>query len=167
MINVAGITHNDLANGPGIRCTLYVQGCGHKCKGCHNPNTWKYGIGKDMAAEDIFAQITANKLNQGVTISGGEPIDQYLELIPLTELLVQNGYDLIVYTGYTKEALQSFIETKENFGYFLKKFDYIICDPFDITLKDYTLKFRGSRNQRVVTMDESTLEDVTEKWDQL
>ena len=153
MINIAGIIHNDLANGPGIRCTVFVQGCRHHCKGCHNPETWKRGAGKDMTADDIFQEITNNKLDTGVTISGGEPVDQYKELLPLIEKLKRVNYDLMLYTGYTAEELEQFANRSIDFVNFLRPFEYIVCDPFILEERDLTLKFRGSRNQRIITTE--------------
>ena len=151
MINIAGIIHNDLANGPGIRCTVFVQGCKHGCKGCHNPETWKVGAGKDMTADDIFTEITSNKLDTEVTISGGEPVDQYKELLPLIEKLQTAKYGLMLYTGYTLEELESFTQLSPEFIRFITAFKCIVCDPFILAERDTTLKFRGSRNQRIAT----------------
>ena len=152
-MNYCGLNKNDIANGYGVRVSLFVSGCRNHCKGCHNPETWKRGIGKDMTADDIFQEIASNKLDTGVTISGGEPVDQYKELLPLVEKLKRINYELMLYTGYTVEELEQFASRSIDFVNFIRPFEYIVCDPFILEERDLTLKFRGSRNQRIVTTE--------------
>ena len=82
-ISLSGITGDSIVDGPGIRMTVFAQGCPHHCPGCHNPETWEFGCGTDMATEDMVAIVKSNPLCRGVTFSGGEPFAQaegYLEL---------------------------------------------------------------------------------------
>ena len=76
MLNLSGIVGDSIVDGPGIRTTVFAQGCPHHCPGCHNPETWEFGIGTDMACEDVVAIVAENPLCRGVTFSGGEPFAQ-------------------------------------------------------------------------------------------
>lgn len=165
MVNVASIIHEDGANGPGLRCTVFVQGCDHKCKGCHSTHTWPFGKGVDMTTKELIDEITKNPLESGLTLSGGDPVYQYMELTEVLE--AYNGHKML-YTGFTKEKLELFIYSKDYFGRFLSQFDLIVTDPFILEQRDLNLLYRGSRNQRICTpiwMDECLfLKDITSSY---
>jgi anaerobic ribonucleoside-triphosphate reductase activating protein len=167
-IYIAGILHNDIANGLGLRCTVFVQGCPHHCVGCHSPHTWKVHSGTAMSVEELIKEIDKNPIDTGLTLSGGEPIDQYLNLLEVLSR-VKHFNDVMLFTGYSKEQLNNFILTKPQFKYFLSKINTVVCDPFVLSLRDTTLKFRGSSNQRVCRVmmvdDNPTLIDITSEWD--
>ena len=95
MINVAGIYHNDLANGPNLRTVLFVQGCPHHCKGCHNRHTWEFSAGDDLTSDHLVKLLTENPLDKGITISGGEPICQWENLYPVIQQLKDKNYCLL------------------------------------------------------------------------
>ena len=92
MINVAGIIHEDGANGPGLRCTIFVQGCDHKCKGCHSAHTWKFGAGTDMSVDELVDECNKNPLETGITLSGGDPVYQYEPLTTVLERVDPNKH---------------------------------------------------------------------------
>ena len=89
MINIASIIHNDGINGPGLRCTVFVQGCKRKCVGCHSQHTWEFGTGVDYSADDLIDECRKNPLDMGITFTGGDPIYQYKELLPVVNKLRQ------------------------------------------------------------------------------
>ena len=115
MINVAGIYHNDLANGPNLRTVLFVQGCPHHCKGCHNKHTWEFGAGDDLTSDHLVKLLTENPLDKGITISGGEPICQWENLYSVIQQLKDKKYHLMLYTGYTRTWLNNKIKTDDLF----------------------------------------------------
>ena len=168
MINVAGIIHEDGANGPGLRCTIFVQGCDHKCKGCHSAHTWKFGAGTDMSVDELVDECNKNPLETGITLSGGDPVYQYEPLTTVLERIDPDKHKML-YTGFTKEELELFIYTKERFGRFIEQFDLIVTDPFILEQRDLNLLYRGSKNQRLCIptwIGESLfIDDITETYD--
>ena len=99
-IRLAGIANDSIVDGPGIRYTIFVQGCPHKCKGCHNQHTHDYNGGFVKDINDLLKEIKANPLLCGVTFSGGEPFCQAKELAYLGEKIKQNDLDIVI-TSYS------------------------------------------------------------------
>ena len=151
-IRVAGVANDSIVDGPGIRTTIFVQGCPHHCFGCHNPETWPFEGGTEMSAEELFAIVRKNPLCHGVTFSGGEPFAQAEALLPLAKLLKEAGYELASYTGYTFEQL---LQGSEAQRALMRAVDVLIDGPFVLSQRSLELNFRGSRNQRVLNMAES------------
>ena len=94
MLNLAGITGDSIVDGPGIRTTIFCQGCPHHCEGCHNPETWEFGCGTEMEEETVLEIIKSNPLCHGVTFSGGEPFSQAEAFARLGRLLKAEGYEV-------------------------------------------------------------------------
>lgn len=164
IINIAGIYHNDGVNGPGLRTTVFTQGCIHHCKGCHSPHTWKIGSGTNMTDEELYNEITSSKLDTGVTFSGGDPMLQAKELLPVALKLKQHKYHLMMYTGYTKEELEDLMKDPD-IKTFVLLFDLIVTDRFILEQRDITLTFRGSRNQRIFKIQNNKdMIDVTSEF---
>ena len=154
-IRIAGYANDSIVDGPGIRFTLFVQGCPHHCEGCHNPHTHDFAGGYVMNTEEIYNRITANPLLDGVTFSGGEPFCQAKELYTLGKKLKDECYGIIIYTGYTFEYLIGKATPENHYLELLSVADYIIDGRFDITKKSYLLRFKGSANQRIIDVAES------------
>ncbi len=152
MLNLAGIAHDSIVDGPGLRTTIFVQGCPHHCPGCHNPETWEFGIGTDVSVEDLLADIKTNVLCHGVTFSGGEPFSQPEELAALARLLRDDGYEVAAYSGYTFEELLNGTPGQKEL---LNSIDVLIDGRFILAEKSLELNFRGSRNQRIINVPES------------
>ena len=106
-IRVAGIEKESVVDGPGLRFVLFVQGCSHRCSGCHNPGTWDFDGGQEMDTEEILKQIEGTRLIRGVTFSGGEPFEQAAACALLAERIKGMGLDIVTYTGYTFEELSA------------------------------------------------------------
>ena len=153
-IRVSGIVNDSIADGPGLRLTVFTQGCPHKCEGCHNPQTHPLDGGKLVSIEEILDIIDKNELLDGVTFSGGEPFLQAEALYVLAEQIKKRGLSLIIYTGYTWKELT---EDKSAMP-FIEMADYIIDGKFEESKKSLDLDFRGSANQRIIDVKKSFLE---------
>ncbi len=154
-IRLAGIVKESIVDGPGIRYTVFVQGCLHSCPGCHNPQTHALDGGYLTDTDQLYDEICSDPLLKGVTFSGGEP---FLQAVPLTHLgrrLREKGYDIIAFTGYTFEELLQLGDEKNHFMDLLLTLDYLIDGPFLLEERDLTLRFRGSRNQRILDCKKS------------
>lgn len=152
MIDLAGIVTDSIVDGPGIRVTVFCQGCPHHCCGCHNPETWEFGCGTPMEEERIFEIIRSNPLCRGVTFSGGEPFAQPEGFAHLAALLRQAGYEVASYSGYTFEELLNGTEQQRKL---LQSIDVLIDGRFEQSEKSLELSFRGSRNQRIIDVPAS------------
>ena len=91
-IRVAGIEKESVVDGPGLRFVIFVQGCSHRCSGCHNPDTWDFDGGQEMDTEEILKQIRETRLIRGVTFSGGEPFEQAAACALLAEQIRGHGF---------------------------------------------------------------------------
>ena len=94
MLNLSGIVSDSIVDGPGIRTTVFSQGCPHHCPGCHNPETWDFGCGTEIPVEAIVDIVKSNPLCRGVTFSGGEPFAQAAGFARLAKLLKDRGYEV-------------------------------------------------------------------------
>ncbi len=154
-LRIAGKTPESIVDGPGLRYTIYVQGCPHHCEGCHNPQTHDFSGGHDVDTDDILNEILENPLLDGVTFSGGEPFCQAKALSELGNKIKQHGLGLMAYTGYTIEYLLSNSNDENAYLPLLKEIDYLVDGKFVLSLKSYEAKFRGSTNQRIIDVRKS------------
>ena len=152
MLDLSGIVGDSIVDGPGIRTTVFCQGCPHHCPGCHNPETWDFGCGTPMQEEDIVDIVRSNPLCRGVTFSGGEPFAQAEGFARLARLLKDKGYEVASYSGYTFEEL---LEGSQAQKELLASIDVLIDGPFLMAEKSLELAFRGSRNQRILDVPKS------------
>ena len=152
MLDLSGIVGDSIVDGPGIRTTVFCQGCPHHCPGCHNPETWDFGCGTPMQEEDIVDIVRSNPLCRGVTFSGGEPFAQAEGFARLARLLKDKGYEVASYSGYTFEEL---LEGSQAQKELLASIDILIDGPFLMAEKSLELAFRGSRNQRILDVPKS------------
>ena len=152
MLNLSGIVSDSIVDGPGIRVTVFSQGCPHHCPGCHNPETWAFGCGTDIDEEKILEIVRSNPLCRGVTFSGGEPFAQAEGFTRLAKMLKVHGYEVASYSGYTFEQL---LAGDEHQRALLATIDVLIDGPFIMAEKSLELNFRGSRNQRILDVPAS------------
>ena len=152
MLDLSGIVEDSIVDGPGIRMTVFAQGCPHRCPGCHNPETWEFGCGTRMDEERIADIVRTNPLCRGVTFSGGEPFAQAEGFARLAKLLKARGYEVASYSGYTFEAL---LRGNDAQRALLESIDVLIDGPFLLAEKSLEVPFRGSRNQRVLDVPKS------------
>ncbi len=154
-IRIADIINDSIVDGPGLRLTVFVQGCPHKCRGCHNPGTHSLDGGKIMDTDEIAEIIKKNILLDGVTFSGGEPFLQSEALAKLAQDVKKMGLNVITYTGFLFEDL---IKDKSKMPLLLAS-DYIIDGRFEQDKKSLELNFRGSSNQRIIDVKKSIAEN--------
>ena len=150
-MNYGAIKKVDVANGPGVRVSLFVSGCRNHCKGCFNPETWDFSYGQPFTKETENEIIEALRPSwiQGLSILGGEPMEPENEavLIPFLERMRAElpGKDIWLYSGYRFEMLHE--------RDILVLVDVLVDGPFDEKEKDAGLAFRGSRNQRIIRLE--------------
>lgn len=153
----AGIIKNDIANGPGIRVSFWVQGCPHKCYNCQNPETWDFNGGKEFTAEtlqEIKDALTANDIMRNLSILGGEPLCQenlFLTMLVIKEVKEQfPNINIYLWTGYTIEELKG--KSNSHLKYILNNIDILIDGLYLENKRDITLPLRGSSNQNIIDM---------------
>lgn len=156
-LRIAGTVNDSIVDGDGIRFTIFTQGCPHNCKGCHNPQTHDFNGGKIVSTDELLEKIKQNPLLDGVTFSGGEPFCQAHGLAVLGEKIKSLGLNITTYTGYTFEELYA-NRDRNHWGELLSVTDILIDGPFVLVLKDWTIKFRGSSNQRYIDCQASLRE---------
>ena len=155
LIKLSGLIPESFVDGPGIRFTVFTQGCPHKCKGCHNPETHDFNGGRYADIDKLFDRIIENSLVKGVTFSGGEPFCQAEPLAYLAEKLRREGYHIMCYSGYTFEQLLNKSNENEHINNLLSNIDILVDGPFVLVERSLELRFRGSRNQRIIDVQES------------
>lgn len=157
-MRVAGIIRNSVVNGNGIRDVLFLQGCCHYCKGCHNPETWNQDGGDTYFTMDLVEEFKG--CNQ-MTISGGEPLLQFDNLCLFMNMMnVQYGTRFWLYTGFIYEEIG-----EDTLQELVKYVDVLVDGKFVEELKDLTLRFRGSSNQRLIDLPKSVKEGTIILWE--
>ena len=151
-IDMAGIAGDSIVDGPGIRTTYFAQGCPHHCEGCHNPETWDFGVGTPLETETLAAIARSNPLCRGVTFSGGEPFAQAEAFAELAEILKGEGYEVASYSGYTFEQLLQGTPAQQKL---LSLLDVLVDGPFVLARRSLDLVYRGSDNQRILDVPKS------------
>ena len=149
-MNYAGIKKVDIANGPGVRVSLFVSGCRNHCPRCFNPETWDFSYGEpftEKTEEELIKALRPSWI-QGLSILGGDPMEQENQtaLLPLLRRVKEElpEKDIWLYTGYRLESVSS--------SPLLKLVDVVVDGPFIEADKDISLAFRGSRNQRIIDL---------------
>ncbi len=153
-IRMAGTVNDSIVDGPGIRLAIFVQGCTHHCKGCQNPQTWDPDGGSIMTTDHVIDAMKSNRLLKGITFSGGEPFEQPTPLIELAKACHSLGKDVWAYSGYTYEELESG-KAGADARELLENCDVLVDGPFIESEKSMDLKWRGSRNQRLIDVPKS------------
>ena len=157
-LNMAGIQHNSVVDGPGLRTTIFTQGCPHSCLGCHNPQTQDPSGGNWADVPQLAKDICADSSVRGVTFSGGEPFAQSGALAQLAAMLKRKNKHIIIYTGYTFEDLKQKAITDAAVASLLATADLLIDGPFILAERDLAVAYRGSRNQRIIDLQATLLE---------
>ena len=152
-MKILNITSPDVNNGTGFRVTLWVAGCSHHCRGCHNPESWDYNQGKSLreVRKDLFDRLNKSYI-QGLTLSGGDPLAQsrksLLELYFLLRRIKKKfpNKDIWIYSGYTHEEI-----LQDKFKKLvLSQCDVLVDGLYRYARRDTSLPFRGSSNQRII-----------------
>lgn len=152
-MNYSVIKPLDIANGPGIRVSLFVSGCRNRCKGCFNPETWSFNYGQEFDGETLkeLVRLLDNPNIEGLSILGGDPFEEenreaVYEICKLVKFLRPNK-TIWIWSGYSWEDLNELPVTKY--------IDVLVDGRFEEDKKDLRLKWRGSSNQRVIDVAES------------
>ena len=138
--------------------TIFTQGCNHHCPGCQNPQTHDFNGGHFIEIDEILSMIDENPLLDGITFSGGDPMDQAAALVPLAREIKERGMNLVIFTGYTYERLMELSHERPDMFELLTFADILIDGPFIMAKKSLELKFRGSSNQRIIDVQKSLVE---------
>ena len=148
-LKIAGIEKESIVDGPGVRYAIFTQGCPHKCKGCHNPETHNSKNGIEISVNKLIEEILQKKKYiDGVTITGGEPFLQAEACLELAKELKKHNIHVMCYTGYIYEELKENGTTAQKS--FLKYIDTLVDGPFIKELQTYSTPFKGSTNQRIL-----------------
>lgn len=150
-IRLFGIADDSIVDGPGLRYTIFTQGCFHKCIGCHNPKSHNINGGYLKDIEEILSEIIANPLLDGITLSGGEPMLQVEPLVKICKEVKKRGLNIVIYSGFTYEEIVKDSKKKE----LLQLCDMLIDGKFEQDKKSLALLYRGSSNQRLINIQES------------
>lgn len=142
--NVLDIIAGTSVDGPGLRTSIYLAGCNHHCHGCHNPESWDFHAGTSMSLDEIMAVVREEDFN--VTLSGGDPLCSPKSTYILAKAIRKAGYGLWIYTGFTWEEIVGRDELKR----VVELADVVVEGPFVESLRDVSLRFRGSSNQRII-----------------
>lgn len=161
-IRIAGTVDDSIVDGPGIRYTVFTQGCPHHCPGCHNPKTHAQDGGYTVDTEKIVAQLRANPLLDGLTLSGGEPFEQPAACTELARHAHVLGLNVWCYTGYTCEVLLT--AKKPAWEALLQQVDVLVDGPFLLGERSLELQYRGSKNQRLLDMPRTLETGVPVLW---
>ncbi len=151
--NILDIIRGTTVDGPGFRTSVYFAGCRHQCKGCHNPDSWRFDAGIPMTVNQIMDIICEEDFD--VTLSGGDPLYHCDFVKQLIREVKKIGHTVWIYSGFTWEEIsnnQDLIDT-------IREADVIVDSPFVQSLKDPDLLFRGSSNQRIIDIKKS-LENI-------
>ena len=149
-IRLFGVARESIVDGPNLRFVVFVQGCPHHCPGCHNPESHDPAGGYESSILRIWNAIRENPLLKGVTFSGGEPFLWGHELAVLGRAVREVGLDVMTYSGFTYEKLLEKAKTEPGVHELLSVTNYLVDGPFLLAERDLNLKFRGSRNQRIL-----------------
>ena len=172
-MNYADIKYIDVANGPGIRVSVFVSGCTHHCKGCFNPTTWDFNFGKPFTEAEINQVLEYLKPDHisGLTLLGGEPFEYTNQqgLLPLVRKVKElyPNKSVWCYSGYLfdkdirDKMMVMWPETRELISYI----DYLVDGEFVESLKDLKLRFKGSSNQRIIDVQKSLETDSIVLWE--
>lgn len=172
-MNYATIKNCDIANGPGVRISLFVSGCTHRCKGCFNEVAWDFNYGQPFTQEtvEMILKMMAPSYIKGITLLGGEPFEPQNQpaLLELVKRIRQKYPDKSIwaFSGYLyeKDILAGRLGDPAITRAFLELIDVLVDGPFVESLKDLSLRFRGSSNQRLIDVKRSLAQGQTVLWE--
>lgn len=155
-MNVSGINFESIADGEGVRVVVFISGCLHNCKGCHNPASHSFTAGQPFTSDlqdKIVAYIKNTPFISGLTLSGGDPMYSAEELIPFVQKLRSevDGVTVWIYSGFLYEE----IKQNEEMAELLKQCDVLVDGEFVLEQRDITLAYKGSQNQRIIDIQKS------------
>ena len=167
-MNVSEIKTHDIANGAGVRVSIFVSGCRHRCKDCFNEVAWSFDSGREFDADEVLALLD-DPYTDGLSVLGGEPLEPENQtvLAPFLEQ-VRETYpdkDIWMWTGFTYDNLEGSRADTEYLERILSCVDVLVDGPFVEGLKDITARFYGSLNQRVIDLQKTKKAGHVILWD--
>ena len=148
-IRILDILEETMADGPGLRTSIYCAGCAHHCPGCHNPQSWDFKGGYEVTVDELLEVIKADEF-ANVTFSGGDPFYQVEAFTELARRIKEEtGKTIWCYTGFTYEEIQADPRLSQMLPYL----DVLVDGPYVEALRDTDLRFRGSSNQRIIELN--------------
>lgn len=162
-LRIAGTVQDSIVDGPGLRFSVFTQGCPHHCAGCHNPNTHDPTGGTLVSVSSLITEMHRNPLTSGLTLSGGDPFMQAEACIPLAQAARESGLNVWVYTGYLYETVCA-NDAPEAWHTFLQSADVLVDGPFLLEQRSLSCPFRGSTNQRLIDLSKSRAENKVVLW---
>lgn len=165
MMRIANTVSDSIVDGPGLRFTVFTQGCPHHCPGCHNPETHDPAGGREVTLEELTAELEKNPLIEGLTLSGGEPFAQAAACAQLARAAHERGLNVWTYSGYRFEQLRD--SGNPDWTALLAQTDVLVDGPFLEKEKSYELHFRGSRNQRLIDVRQSLAQGRVVLWQEV
>ena len=162
-LRIAGTISESIVDGPGFRYVIFTQGCPHHCPGCQNPQTHPFEGGELRDTDELMQEMLQDSLNCGFTFSGGEPFCQPKPLAELAKRAHDKGKNVFCYTGYTYEQLME--HPDDSVRELLRQVDILVDGRYEEAQRDLTLRFRGSRNQRLIDVRRTMQENKIVLWE--
>jgi len=158
-LRVLHVVEGTSVDGPGLRTSIYLAGCSHHCPGCHNPESWDMNGGEERTLDELMDIIAYNEAP--VTFSGGDPLAQAQPLALLINRIKQElGYNVWCYTGYTWQQ----VTQQPQLMAVVRQLDVLVDSPFLLAERDTKLRFRGSRNQRLIDVQATLSQGHIVEW---
>ena len=164
-MRVAGLIHDSIVDGPGLRYVVFTQGCSLRCEGCHNPDTWDPQGGSERPVAEIVNDLLSNPLTDGLTLSGGEPFEQAADCASLAAVAREKGLDVWVFSGRTFEELLDISGADSDIMDLLKQTDVLVDGRFILAERTLSIKWCGSKNKRVIDVQKSLITKKRELYD--
>ncbi len=165
-LRIAGIQKDSIVDGPGVRLSVYFQGCSHCCPGCHNPETHDPESGYEITVTGLTDIIDSCRFLDGITLSGGEPFEQVPAAAVLAREVTSRSLNLVLYSGYTFEQLLAASDSDPDTHFLLNSAYLLVDGPYIHAEQDYNLAYRGSRNQRLIDLPRSLRAGQAVIWEQ-
>lgn len=163
MLFLSGVNYESMVDGEGIRATFFISGCLHNCKDCHNPETHNFENGFPITKRVILTineELKKRPFLSGITLSGGDPFFQASEVLDFVKQINHSRKDIWVYSGFTYEEL---IQNNKQLQ-LLEYCNILVDGRYTSELKDTSLRYRGSKNQRIIDIQKSLNEDALVLW---
>ena len=155
-VRILDIAYETMADGPGLRTSIYCAGCAHACPQCHNPQSWDFHGGREVSVDELLEVVKSDEFSD-VTFSGGDPLYQVEAFTELARRIKEEtGKNIWCYTGFTYEEILA----DERMSRILPYIDTLVDGPFMQELRDPELHFRGSSNQRIIHLTKEKDDDI-------
>ena len=158
IVLASALQEDSIVDGEGIRTVIWTQGCSHNCPHCHNPKTHDFNAGTKFLVDEINKKLDDLEFQDGITFSGGDPMFQAKACALIAQHAKEIGLNVWCYTGFTFEELLELANKNSSILDFLENIDVLIDGKFINELKSLDLKYRGSKNQRIIDVQKSLKE---------